>query len=395
MKTAMIHYAGYLLSAIGAVCGVSLLSYYVSPDQYGRVALYIAFGTLFQFVVRESLSAAILRYSKVIQEDKHVCLQLAGQAFYKLLMVFILVAVVMVAYLQQSDWQELTMGFFLVALLGFTAAGEAFLSAIFKRASCAIHVNLLQWLRFLLAAIFYVYIEQSVFAILAGFSAGFLITAVFDVVIYYKEKPATSNASSASLLDNIFAGNGPIIIGMLAWFLMFYERIALEWFHGEAYLGAYFVLYQIGFMPVVMVMRSAVTYVFPKLFIDGAVDVKHLNKRNLVLVLGVIVCAFIALQGLHTWLFSWLVGAEYRSYSWLLPWLFLAAMLNACSYMLQAYYYESESIKHLLSIKTKAAMACFVLVSLSVWQFAIEGLIAASVLVSILLIAMSYRAIKK
>lgn len=395
MKQAFIHYGGYLLSAAGAVAGVSLLSHFVSPDQYGRVALYIAIGTLFQYVVRESLGAAILRYSEKICQDKSTVLQLSRQSLPQLAMVFIVVVIPAFFYLQQSPVAEFVTGMFLVLLLGMSAAGETFLSALHKRTACAVHVNLLQWLRFLLAAVFYIFIEQTVFAILAGFTTGFLLAVLFDIAVYRSEKPSPSCAATAITRDNIFAGNTAIAIGFLAWFLAFYERIALEWFYGETYLGVYFVLYQIGFMPVVMLMRSVATYLFPRLFINGAIDLRHLHKTNVLLTLSAIFLAFGILQLLHEWLFSWLVGASYREYSWLLPWLFLAAMLNACSYLLQGYYYEKDAIKKLLVIKSVAAIACLILVSLLVWKFAIQGLIAASVIVSFMLIVMSYHAINK
>jgi O-antigen/teichoic acid export membrane protein len=395
VKKAIIHYMGYLLSAVGAVLGVSILSYHVSPADYGRVALYVTLATLFQYVVKESLAAAILRYSEQIKQQKRVCVQLMGQALQTLAMVFLLVFAVSYVYLQEAHWAEFYAGMIFMIFLAASTVGEAFLSATGNRFACAIHVNLMQWVRFLLAFVLFVFWQQSALAILVGFSLGFMAAVLYDIYIFLGIKTHEKESSEALLPTNAFSGYTAIVIGFLVWFLTFYERIALEWFHGEAYLGAYFVLFQIGFMPVYMVLQAAVTYFYPLLFAGGKADTRYVKARYLAMVLAFIGVVFIALEFLHGWIFSWLVGESYREYSWLLPWLFLVALLNAVSYMLQAYYYETHAIKKLMQIKLIAAIAAFVLITFFVWQAAIQGLVFASVLVSLLLIVMSYRAIEK
>ncbi len=395
MKKALIHYIGYLFSAVGAVLGVSILSYYVSPVDYGRVALYVTLATLFQYVVKESLAAAILRYSEKITQQKMVCVQLIIQSSKPLAVIFLLVFIFSFYYLSEAHWHEFLAGMLFMFFLASSTVGEAFLSATGNRLACAIHVNLMQWVRFLLALLLFVFWQQSVLAIMIGFSLGFMSAVIYDLYIFSRIHNVTLESVEALLPANAFAGYTAIYIGILVWFLTFYERIALEWFHGEAYLGAYFVLFQIGFMPVYMVLQSAVNYCYPLLFAKGEADTHYVKSQYIAFALGLIFLAFMTLQLLHGWIFSWLVGESYREYSWLLPWLFLVALLNAVSYMLQAYYYEMHSIKKLLHIKLTAAMAAFVLITFCVWQAAIQGLVFASVVVSLILIMLTYRAIEK
>ena len=59
-KQLFLHYGGYVSSSIGALVGVSLLSYIVPSAMYGMVALYIAMATLFQYIVREALGNALM-----------------------------------------------------------------------------------------------------------------------------------------------------------------------------------------------------------------------------------------------------------------------------------------------------------------------------------------------
>lgn len=397
MKKAIIHYIGYLLSAVGAVVGVSLLSYYVTPADYGRVALYISLGTLFQYIVRESLGAAILRYTEQINQQKSVCLYLVSQSFKKLGFIFILVLGFAFVYLDNASLAEFSVGMLAMFLFAISTVGETFLSTTGNRLACAIHVNLLQWLRFLLAFLLFVFWQQSVLAIMAGFLLGFLAAVLYDVYVFMRQDAGAESLPQVVpvLPANVFSGYTAIAIGFLVWFLTFYERIALEWFHGETYLGAYFVLFQIGFMPVYLVMQSAVSYFYPLLFAKGEADTRYVKTRYFLMIIVAIFLAFLILELIHGWLFGWLVGPEYREYSWLLPWLFLVALLNAVSYMLQAYYYEKDLIRKLLHIKLVAALAAFVLITFFVWQAGIQGLVFAGVLVSLLLIVLSYRYIDR
>lgn len=396
MKKAIIHYAGYLLSAIAAVLGVSLLSHYVTPADYGRVALYVSLGTLFQYMVRESLGAAILRYTAQINQEKSVCLYLVRQASGKLGVIFMLVTAFAYIYMNTAEPDEFLVSMVFILLLGLSVIGETFLSATGHRLACSLHVNLLQWLRFLFALLLFLFWQPTVLAIMLGFLLGFLVVVLYDIAVYRRIQPqAADSVSPPALPANLFAGYATLAIGFLLWFLTFYERIALEWFYGEDYLGAYFVLFQIGFMPVYMLMRSAVNHVYPLLFATGSADLRHLNTRNVCIVAAVILMAFLLLQLLHEWLFGWLVGESYRQYSWLLPWLFLAALMNAVSYFLQAFYYEVHAIKKLLRIKMIAAVAAFFITTACVWAADITGLVVANLLVSVLLITFSFHDIER
>jgi O-antigen/teichoic acid export membrane protein len=77
-------------------------------------------------------------------------------------------------------------------------------------------------------------------------------------------------------------------------------------------------------------------------------------------------------------------------YSWLLPWLFLAAVLNAIAYLFQAKFYQPNAMKTLMSIKALAALVYFFTATLFAWLYAIEGLVFANVCTSIFLMILSW-----
>ncbi|MDA3788401.1 MAG: hypothetical protein PF503_07900, partial [Desulfobacula sp.] len=90
-KQAMIHYGGYVLSSIGALFGVSLLSHIVTADIYGTIALYIAIATLFQTIVREALGNALMRHASEIQQNNRIVLNLIKNARVPIIFCYIAV----------------------------------------------------------------------------------------------------------------------------------------------------------------------------------------------------------------------------------------------------------------------------------------------------------------
>jgi len=385
-KQALIHYGGYILSSIGALFGVSLLSHIVTADMYGTIALYIAIATLFQTIVREALSNAMMRYSLEIQKNKFIAFNLVKMTQVPLLICFITICLFCYFWVDAQSFTELILSFLLILLLGCTVAGEAFLSAVLKRGAYAIHLNIIQWLRFPLAAIFFYYFEASTSSILMGFILAFIVAAIFDFIIWKGIRPNQPKQDITPSDFNIFSGYTPILIGFFVWFTTFYDRLAIEKIHGEDMLGIYFVLMQIAYMPVIVLMRASANFLFPLLYNPNK---KMINKKMIVIITSLLFSVWLFLQLTHQWIFSWLVGEQYREYSWLLSWLFLSAVLNAAAYLFQARFYQAHTMKTLLLIRGMTALLHFGTVTLFAWLYAIEGLVFANVCASIFLIVLS------
>jgi len=385
-KQALIHYGGYILSSIGALFGVSLLSHIVTANIYGTIALYIAIGTLFQTIVREALSNAMMRYALEIQKNKFIALNLVKTTQVPIVICFIAICLFCYFWVDAESSTELILNFLLILLLGVTVVGEAFLSAVLKRGAYAIHLNIIQWLRFPLAAIFFYYFKASTSSILMGFILAFIVAAIFDFIIWKSIKPHQPKQDINPLDFNIFSGYTPILIGFFVWFTTFYDRLAIEKIHGADMLGIYFVLIQIAYMPVIVLMRASANFLFPLLYNQNK---KIINKKMILIITSLFFSVWLFLQLTHQWIFSWLVGEQYREYSWLLSWLFLAAVLNAVAYLFQARFYQAHTMKTLLLIRGMTALLHFGTVTLFAWLYAIEGLVFANVCASIFLIVLS------
>jgi len=387
-KQALIHYGGNAFSSIGALIGVSLLSHIVPADIYGTVALYIAIATLFQHIVREALSNALMRHATDIQQNKYTALKLIKKARLPMLICYTAICLFCYFWIENAPFIELFLCFILIFLLGCTVTGEGFLSALLKRGAYAVHLNTLQWLRFPLAAFFFYYVSRSTSSILFGFILAFILAALFDLYIWKSVPEPQQPDPSINTSDfNIFKGYAPILIGFFVWFTTFYDRIAIEKIRGEEMLGIYFVLVQIAYMPIIVLMRSSANFLFPLMYNKNK---RVLNRKLIILIITTLFAGWLFLLLSHQWIFSWLVGEQYRLYSWLLPWLFLAAVVNAIAYLFQAKFYQPNAMKTLMSIKALAALVYFCTVTLFAWLYAIEGLVFANVCTSILLMILSW-----
>jgi O-antigen/teichoic acid export membrane protein len=387
-KQALVHYGGNAFSSIGALVGVSLLSHIVPADIYGSVALYIAIATLFQHIVREALGNALMRHAEDIQLNKYTALKLINKSWLLIFLSYFAICIFCSLWINTAEYTELILSFILIFMLGCAVVGESFLSAILNRTAYAIHLNTLQWLRFPLAALFFTFFNRSTSSILSGFIMAFILAAVFDFFIFVRvKKPDPTNLNLDALDFNIFNGYAPILIGFFVWFTTFYDRIAIEKIRGEEMLGIYFVLIQIAYMPIIVLMRSSANFLFPLMYNKNK---RVLNRKIITLITAALLAGWLFLQLSHQWIFSWLVGEQYRLYSWLLPWLFLAAVLNSIAYLFQVKFYQPNAMKTLMAIKGLAALVYFCTVTLFAWLYAIEGLVFANVCTSILLMILSW-----
>ena len=386
-KQLFLHYGGYVSSSIGALVGVSLLSHILPSAMYGMVALYIAMATLFQYIVREALGNALMRHALEIQRNKYIAFILIKKACKPIIICYTSICLFSYFWIDYTSYTELILSYILIFMLGCGVAGEAFLSAVLKRGAFAAHLNIIQWLRFPLGALCFSYFFQSTSSILFGFVLAFIIAAIYDLVVWGKLKQPKETKKRGAENFSIFKGYIPILIGFFVWFTAFYDRLAIEKLYSEDLLGTYFVLIQVAYMPVIALMHSSANFLFPLLYKQNE---KVINSKTIIIVSSILLTSWLFLQLSHQWLFSWLVGEEYRYYSWLVPWLFLAAVVNAVAYLFQAKFFQVHTMKTLLLIRGLSALMFFFTVTLLAGLYEIEGLVFANVLTSIFLMMLSY-----
>jgi O-antigen/teichoic acid export membrane protein len=130
--------------------------------------------------------------------------------------------------------------------------------------------------------------------------------------------------------------------GIFTWMQQVSDRWALQAYASTVDVGQYAVLMQLGFTPISLVTGLVTSFLGPILYqrSGDATDhsrnahVHQLSWRIVQLSILVTLLSFIGAFALHGWIFRLLVAEEYRSISYLLPWVVMAGGIFASGQML-------------------------------------------------------------
>ena len=173
-------------------------------------------------------------------------------------------------------------------------------------------------------------------AVLYGFCAAAALSVLGHVVLMRPRLDAIARAELGArqtptrvltqFMWPLFASN------IALWFVMMSERWVLAWTGSLSEVGGYAAIYQIAFLPMTLISGFLLVLSMPILYrrIGTAADeaaVSQALRPNLVfagIVFIVTLGGFaLGLVG-HELICGWLLGPEYRGYSWIFPWLLLA-----------------------------------------------------------------------
>jgi O-antigen/teichoic acid export membrane protein len=151
--------------------------------------------------------------------------------------------------------------------------------------------------------------------------------------------------------------------GIFTWTQQAADRWALQTFSSMQDVGMYAVVYQLGFMPIGLVLGMVMNLLAPILFQRASSAQAHAGdsvhsitwraaQLGLLATLGV----FVLTLALHDLIFKLLVAAEYQKISYLLPWMSLAGGLFAAGQML--------SLKLLSEMRPATMLAAKILTSI-------------------------------
>jgi O-antigen/teichoic acid export membrane protein len=344
---------GQVLSVIGGLLGVRLLTELLSPTEYGRLALALTLAAIAQQVVFGPLAQAFRRFYAPAREA--IQLPIYGRAAAYLLhgaagaslAAGALALTVAVVVLRFSLEPALGLAILVFAVLsGYSSAIDAVQSAARRRAIVALHQGLGQILRSVGAAVACFLTAAGSAAALLGYivaSAGVLSSQSFFLKTREAAVLSRPGAEQQEQVRHWGASLGgyawPFACwGLFTWAQTVSDRWALEVFSSTAAVGTYVVLYQLGYYPVTLASNALVQLLAPILF-DRAGDardplrmkaVHRAARRLLVFVVALTVVATVLAAAFHRSLFSILVAGKYGNTSVLLPLAVLGGGLFAC-----------------------------------------------------------------
>jgi len=392
-------FTGQIAAAAGGIIGVPLLTHYLRPEEYGRLALGGTAAALVQQVTLGPVGNAAQRFYAASSEANHLSnyLRAAGQV--------VLIAVAFVAAigggaliaLASSPWRDsvamAAWSLILAILSGFSSVFDGIQSAARQRAIVAWHQGLGVWLRFGTAALL-LRIRGGAEMAMAGFALAVSATLLSQVLFFRGAilsspayRPGLDLDATRKLRSQMWVYARPFSSwGLFTWAQIASDRWALEAFTTTRVVGVYQALYQLGYYPISMASTFLNQLVQPILFShagDGMDEgrmkrahcvVNRLFAAGLLLTIAAAIAAALVCRPL----FRHLLPSAYSSVAPLLPVIVLATGIFACGQVASFKHVLSTNPRSLIAPKIATAIFGVCLNIAGAYVFGLKGVVAAA-----------------
>jgi O-antigen/teichoic acid export membrane protein len=342
---------GHIASGLGLLVLVRVLTEHLDPVQYGQLALGMTVAGLMNQVVMGGVSSGVGRFYSVAAEKGGLGGYLSGS---RQLMLFATLAVLSIGLtllaglllLGYGQWIGLTAAILALSIIsGYNSSLSGIQIAARQRPVVAFHVGLDAWLKIVLAIGVMLWLGNYSIAVVIGYLVSSLLVTASQLYFLRKLIPSQDAppVDCSEWIRRIWAYSWPFSVwGIFTWAHQSSDRWALEAFATTQDVGLYTVLFQLGYYPITVATGIIMEFLGPILYqrSGDATDplrnasVHRLTRRIVLSSLSLTLIAFLLALGLHERVFHLLVAKEYRSLSFLLPWMVLAGGLFAAGQIL-------------------------------------------------------------
>ena len=390
---------GQLASIGGSLVLVRVLTERMAPDAYGQLTLGLTLAVLVNQVVTGGVAAGIGRYYPIAAEAGALGAYFAATQQlmrYALLAVLaigvaLLLAIGAMGYGRWIGFAVLVIA--LSVLSGYGVAYASIMNAARQRALVAVHGGIDAWLKIGLALGLIVWFGASEKAVVAGYvlSSMVVVGSQYFFVRVIVAKSRSEPPSHTAWLAEMWRYAAPFTAwGLFSWAQQSSDRWALQLFASTHDVGVYAVLFQLGYTPIILAIGMAVSFLGPIFYqrmgdatdVERRRNVQRLTWRITLACLLLTAIAFVVTWNLHAWLFRFLVAAQYRSVSALMPWMALAGGLFAAGQMLALQLMSEMRAAAMTAAKIGTAILGVVFNFLGAWIAGAQGIVFSLVMVS-------------
>ena len=392
--------AGSAIAIIGSLGLVRLLTEYLTPTQYGELALALTVANLINQVVMCGLISGIGRFYSIAKE--HQALHAYRHESYLLLaratiaIVSIGLSLVLLAYFSsQTNWITLIVVTILFATISsYNSVFSDVQNAARNRSIAAANNSLDTLLKILLSFLaLYFFAVSATTVMLAYAFAGVAVLSTNHLSLKYAIPPTaaqtnTSDPKSDVWKTQIWSYAWPFSVwGLFTWGQQASDRWALQLFSSTNEVGVFAVLFQLGYAPVLMMSGIFSGFLTPIFFQragdatnnERTLSVHRINWRVSSCLLAMTALGFLVAWPLHNYVFAIFVSLDYREYSHLLPWFVLSGGLFATGQMLVLKILSEIRSKILIVVKIGTALVGIGLNILGAWLGGLNGIVIAMV----------------
>lgn len=385
---------GQIVSVLGALALVRVLTELLSPSQYGELALGLTVANLVNMVVIGALNNGISRFYIISVENHGLLNYLIAvrrvMIYASLVVVFIGILLILgLHFLGYSQWIGLVVALLVFALLsGYNTTFSSIQSAARQRAIVVFHGCLEILLKVLLVGGLLLWVGSSSATVVVGYALSSLFVIGSQLVFLRKLIPPGGLRGNQNFnwAYKIWTYSWPISTwGIFLWLYHSSDRWVLQYFTTMEELGRYAVLFQLGNAPLSMVVGMGMTFLGPIFFQRSGdatdpvrnADVHQLVWRTTFGCLAITFLAFFLGFVLHDLAFNVLVAVKYRSVSYLLPWMLLAGGLFASAQILGMKLACDMKIREMMMSKIITALLGVILNCVGAFMAGTSGVVAA------------------
>lgn len=392
--------AGQVAAGLGALALVRVLTEYLTPAQYGELALGLTVAGLVNQVVMGGLTAGIGRFYSIAAEKNDLTgyLQTSRRLMsYATAVVMAIAAVLLVGLssLGYSQWMGLAFVAVIFSILsGYGASLSGIQNATRQRALVAFHSALDAWLKILLSVGVMLWLGSSSTTAVIGYALSSLLVTGSQLFLLQKGGPyAPREVGERDWGRQIWAYSWPFsIFGLFTWLHQASDRWVLQTFSTTEDVGFYAVVFQLGYMPIGLATGMAMNFLGPILYqrsgganeLSRNTAVHRLAWRITWACFGLMALAFVFTLSLHELIFKILVAEEYQLLSHLLPWMVAAGGIFAAGQMLALKLMADMTTSVLMTAKIVTALLGIIMNISCAMAFGVEGVVMAQVSFSLI-----------
>lgn len=358
-------------AALGQLAGIRMLTEVLPPAVFGEFSLWFGMVALVATGLANPTMQAMLRYYPEYALRAQGALvksamrkQLARLAAW-VLPVFMAGAIATL-YLGLADMALLGLLAALVAVEIVRMQNMALLNAVRAHRAYGIWAVLDSWGRPLLASLMIVQMGASPTLVLAGYLLSSLLSWAVMRQFVPRDKNPPKSDSDQVLASRLWKYTLPLLpLGILGWASGMADRYMIGALLSPADVGLYVAIYGLASRPMVMLGSIVETTIRPAyqhalITRDTPRAQAYLRKWALLIVAGSCVAITVSWVG-HSWIAALLLGENYRTASYLLPWIVGGYALLVLSHIANRVCYANEDTQKILLVETSGALFAVVI----------------------------------
>lgn len=388
-----------IVSVLGSLLLVRVLTDHLEPSEYGRLALGLTVASFINQIVMVGLIAGIGRFYSIATEegDLHgyvrASLRLLANATLVVIATFIALLAVLIS-LGLFQWLTLVAAALIFSVLtGYSSSLNGMQNAARQRIAVAFVSGFDALLKILLAIGVMLLLGRSGTAVIIAYTISLLL--VMGVQLFLLRRLGSSEVKKSQAHRNwetrIWQYALPFSSwGVFTWAQQASDRWALQRFGSADEVGLYAVIFQLGYVPLGVITSFAMSLIGPILFQRSGIAADYTRNTSVHLIawritfVGLLITAvaFLVTLLIHEWVFYILVSEKYRSVSYLLPWMVLAGGNFAACQMLSLKLMSEMKSRTMTTAKIFTATLCVGMNIFGALWFGVQGVVASLVIFS-------------